>query len=342
MLINNLANRFQRFAVDEAVGSCELYKELSFQIAEDEEILEMCTYAQKGQPAPNLLFGAVHYLQLKGNSHGLKEFYQSLVDNPQPPKEAFPYFKDFCQKHRNEIISLLETKLVQTNEVRRCAYLYPAFCYIHEKVKRPLALIEIGTSAGLQLLFDHYQYSYETEEVFGDRKSDVFVTSEVRSEQPPFLYDTPPPVSYRFGLDLHINDLSDPEDELWLKALIWPDHSHRRDLFENASEYVKSNPLNLIEGDGVALLPGIVEQIPQESVICVFHTHVANQIPDEGKAQLVQTIDYIGEKRDIFHLYNNMYDAELHLDYIVGGDKTTETIGQTNGHGRWFEWRVTN
>ena len=46
--------------------------------------------------------------------------------------------------YREEIITLLQTKLVQTNEVRRCAYLYPSFSYIFNKVNKPLALIEMG------------------------------------------------------------------------------------------------------------------------------------------------------------------------------------------------------
>jgi hypothetical protein len=108
-----------------------------------------------------LFFGAVHYLLLKGADHPLKDFYPSIVSNPKSYEDSFEYFKDFCLTHRNEIESILKTKLVQTNEIRRCAYLYPIFCTIYEKVKKPLALIEIGTSAGLQLLWDKYSYSYD-------------------------------------------------------------------------------------------------------------------------------------------------------------------------------------
>lgn len=82
--------------------------------------------------------------------------------------------------YREEIITLLQTKLVQTNEVRRCAYLYPSFNYIFNKVNKPLALIEIGTSSGLQLFWDQYSYSYGTGESYGNINSNVHVTSEIR------------------------------------------------------------------------------------------------------------------------------------------------------------------
>ncbi len=144
-----ISNLFRNFSIKECKGSSDLYEYLSMKIAEDEEVLTLSSYAQVGQPVPNLLLGAVHYLLLAGKEHHLKTYYSSLVENADTNLDkAFEHFKDFCKEYREEIITLLQTKLVQTNEVRRCAYLYPSFCYIFNKVKKPLALIEIGTSSG--------------------------------------------------------------------------------------------------------------------------------------------------------------------------------------------------
>lgn len=338
MNIHKLSERFYHFA-DECKGSSELYEFLSLQIAKDEEVLRLSSYAQTGQPIPNLLFGAVHYLLLQGKKHILREYYSSLVDHPRPIETIFTPFKDFCQTYDKEIIKILQTKLVQTNEVRRCAYLYPAFCYMYEKVKRPLALIEIGTSAGLQLLFDKYSYSYGDKNVYGNVNSTLHITSRIITQQSPRFHQTAPPVTDRIGFDLHVNNVKDAEDYLWLKALIWPNHQERRELFEKAATYVKENQLQLIEGDGITLLPNVVEKISEASVICIFHTHVANQIPKDAKLKLVHMIKKIGMNRDVFHLYNNMFDGELHLDCFINGREAKKTIGKTDGHGRWFEWK---
>src|SRR5699024_11578698 len=91
---------------------------------------------------------------------------------------------------------------------------------------------------------------------------------------------------------------------------IWPEHRERLELLEHAAKCLKKNPVKLIEGDGVALLPEIIETIPKDSAICIFHTHVANQIPKESKTQLEENIKAIGRSRDVFHLYNNMWDGE--------------------------------
>ncbi|MEW9181002.1 DUF2332 domain-containing protein [Bacillus mycoides] len=330
-----IANLFRDFSANECKGSSVLYEYLSIKISEDEEVLTLASYAQPGQPVPNLLLGAVHYLLLKGKEHSLKNYYQSLVENTDINLEnAFYQFKDFCHVYREEIISLLQTKLVQTNEVRRCAYLYPSFCYIFNKVNKPLALIEIGTSAGLQLFWDQYRYSYGTEEMYGNRQSNVHLQSEIKGEKKPSFLKQSPPVMERIGLDLHVNNLNDEEDYLWLRALIWPEHKERLELFDQAATLVKEKSVQLIEGDGVALLPAIANQIREDAVICIFHTHVANQIPENVKHKLEKQIKEIGAKRDVFHLYNNMWDRDLHIDYYINGNEYCET----EGHGRWFSW----
>lgn len=336
-----ISNLFRNFSIKEGKGSSDLYEHLSLEISEDEEILTLASHAQLGQPTPNLLLGAVHYLLLKGNNHVLKQYYGSLVSAPEKNLEhAFQHFKDFCQIHREEIINILKTKLVQTNEVRRCTYLYPSFCYMFNKVNKPLALIEIGTSAGLQLFWDQYRYSYGTGEVFGNKDSKVHLKSEIKGENQPFFLQQSPPVVERIGLDLHINDLNNEEDYLWLRSLIWPEHKERLEMFDHAAACLKEQTVKLIEGDGVSLLSDIAEQIPEDSVICVFHTHVANQIPESVKHKLVEKVKEIGAKRDVFHLYNNMWDRDLHLDYFMNGKEYNETVGETDGHARWFSWRL--
>ncbi|WP_077325233.1 DUF2332 domain-containing protein [Virgibacillus siamensis] len=336
-----LSTRFQNFAQLECKESSDLYEFLSIKIAVDDELLALCAETAVGQPVPNLLFGSVHYLLLKGEDHPLKAYYPSIIDHPRKiDNETFSCFKDFCAQYSDAIVFLLKNKLVQTNEVRRCAYLYPIFAYIYRKAEKPLSLIEIGTSAGLQLLWDKYFYSYGTDEIAGDKYSDVHITSEIRGVNMPKIPPVSPPVASKTGLDLHVSDLRNPEDYLWLKALIWPEHRERLQLFEQAAECFKNNPVELIEGDGVELLPNVVESLPKDTVICIFHTHVANQLPNAVKQDLMEKVKKLGSSRDVFHLYNNMWDRQLHLDSFIDGVENTQIIGETDGHGRWFEWNV--
>lgn len=335
-----IALRFERFAINECKGSSELYEFLSWKIANDNELLEIASHARTGQPVPNLLFGAVQYLLLKGKQHPLKKYYEHDKINLKITEDAFHYFRDFCLLYKDEIISLLQNKYVQTNEVRRCSYLYPSFCFIYQKIRKPLSLIEIGTSAGLQLLWDKYCYDYGTNERFGNVDSDIEIKADIRGENKPFFLPTSPPVAERIGLDLHVNDVTNEEDYLWLRALIWPEHQERVALFDKASLYLKKQPVTLIEGDGIALLPHIIEQVPTDTAICIFHTHVANQLSKDAKEKLIDTIKDIGKERDVFHLYNNIWDAHLHLDYFIDSKEYNETVAETDAHARWFNWKL--
>jgi hypothetical protein len=337
MKSNDLSMKFRRFAIDECRKTSPLYEFLSLKIAEDAEMIQLASAARKGQPVPNLFFGAVHYLLLQGKLHQLGEFYPSISKNPEKPVNAYPAFVDFCQKYSGEIIDLLENKIVQTNEVRRCSYLYPVFSHIYQLTNKPLALIEIGTSAGLQLFLDRYSYSYGTGEVHGNPHSDVHLSSLIKGDKAALPEMGQFEVATRIGTDLHINDVRNTEDFLWLKALIWPEHLERRELFEKAASYVSNQTLSLIEGDGVEILRSLASEIPEDQVICVFHTHVANQMSVDTKGKLLEYIKEIGTRRPIFHVYNNIYDAKLHLDYHHGGKETLNTIGETDGHGRWFK-----
>ncbi|WZX99870.1 DUF2332 domain-containing protein [Bacillus sp. FSL W7-1360] len=341
MDINLLSKRFIVFANTECVSSSPLYASLSREIAKDHELLTLCMHVQTGQPVANLLFAAVQYTLNKYPDDTLYQYYPSFAQNPKAPESSFPAFKTFCLKYEEAIRPLLETKLVQTNEVRRCVYLYPTFSYIYQKTQKPLALIEIGTSAGLQLFWDRYHYAYPSIGHVGNTTSSVHLSADVhKGDLTSLISQDTPPVTTRIGLDLHINDPANDEDTAWLWALIWPEHHERRQLFEQAVAYVNNHrhELQLIEGNGVTLLADIAATIPQDTTLCVFHTHVANQMTKETRQQLLDTITHIGQARDIFHVYNNIFDDALRLDAIIAGQTYSEKIADTDAHGRFFSW----
>ncbi|MCT4778419.1 MULTISPECIES: DUF2332 domain-containing protein [Exiguobacterium] len=339
MPTDQIAQAFIKFAANECRGSSTLYELLSNEVATDVSILTLCERANPGQPIPNLLFGAVHYLLLSGHQHRLGDYYPSVSNEAKEvDQELFPSFQQFCATYETELVALLQTRLVQTNEVRRCAYLYPVFGMIYEHSKHTLALVEIGTSAGLQLLWDQYSYRYDNNEPVGNVTSSFEITAEVIGEGRPRLNLPLPPVRERIGFDLNIVELTDADEQLWLKALIWPEHVARLELFEQASALIGSQPMELIQGDGVRLLKPRVDSIDRDTIVCIFHTHVANQMSLETKYELLHQVDLIGENRDVCHIYNNVQDKLLHLDFITDGRKSEFVLAETDGHGRWFNW----
>ena len=352
-----LRNRFLQFGESECVDSSELYHHLSLAIAEDEELLSLAELSGNGQPIPNLFFGAIHYLLATLPGESLTRFYPSLATNAAGgPKDAFPAFRSFALSQREAIAELLTTRLVQTNEVRRCAYLFPSMMYAARWFKgRPLALIEIGTSAGLNLLWDKYSYRYGDRERLGAPDSPVLICSDFRGELSDSLNDPLPEISHRIGLDLNIVDARVPDEAAWLQALIWPEHHQRRAILAAALQHMTAFQLDLREGDGFSNLTELAGELTKESVTCIYHTHVANQVSKQIQKTFLSELAELGRDRDLIHLFNNIDPSlylpdhspnssgfNLHLTVYRDGIANEIPLATTDGHARWFDWLPTD
>jgi len=130
---------------------------------------------------------------------------QSLGGTPVWPDTA-DAFADVIERHAAEIRPRLDTQ-VQTNEVRRCAALLGGFLAAARSAKRPLRLLEIGSSAGLLLFWDRYRYALGPH-AWGDPASPLLLDAEWRGA-PPDL-DAPVRIASRRGCDLYPLDIRDP------------------------------------------------------------------------------------------------------------------------------------
>ena len=340
--LEELAQRFVWFAKYDCQRSSPLYEHLSLHIARDPEILELATYARPGQPVPNLLFGAVQYLLLQGVQHPLAAFYSSIPASSSKQADPYPLFRSFCFAHWEEIQQLLATHLVQTNEVRRCACLLPAFELVARRTqRRPLSLIEIGASAGLNLLWDHYGYDYGEGQHCGDEQTSVQLHCTLRGDKRPVLPATFPPVASRVGIDLNPIDVNDPAATLWLRALIWPEHDKRVQLLTNALAVARQHTPTVLAGDALALLPDVMAAIPAETTLCLYHTFVINQFSPTAREQLAALFAHEATKRNLYVVSIAWQVGELLMLSLISyedGIKTEKALAHCSGHARWMEW----
>ncbi|MGH2598617.1 MAG: DUF2332 domain-containing protein [Dehalococcoidia bacterium] len=340
-----LARRFERFARLECHGSSPLYERLSLGIAADPDLLALAARARAGQPTPNLFVGAVHALLLGGVQHPLARFYPSLTPDPDREGDPYPSFRNFCLDHAEQIRALIATRLVQTNEVRRCALLLPAFAVVAQRTEdRPPAVVEVGASAGLNLLWDRYTYDYGDGAVAGDPFSPVRITCAVRGPHRPPVPVVMPRVVARIGIDLNPIDVRDADAVAWLRALIWPEHSERATLLAQAIAMVQAEPPSLIAGDALAVLPGVLDGVPEDAALCVVHTHTLNQFSSEAWERFTALIDAYGARRDLYRisiadLFGEGDDPLLGLVTYENGVKQEQVLAACDAHGRWIAWR---
>jgi hypothetical protein len=342
LTLETLAQRFEHFATDETVASSPFYTRLSHGIAKDPPVLELAGHTQPGQPVPNMLFGAVHMLLLKGYSHALADYYPSLHPVNILQDDPYPVFRDFCLQYRAEIIPILQTRLVQTNEVRRCACWLPAFGLVANLARRPLYLVEIGPSAGLNLLWDNWGYDYGEYGRYGNLASPLQLTCQVQGALSPPFPATLPEISGRIGIDLNPLDVTNPEDVLWLKALVWPEHHHRAQVLQTALALAKATPPPLLRGSALDLLPQVLANADNNAAICIYHSFTLNQFSPEMREQLYAIIAAKAQTAPVYLLgleSRRGLHPQVSLDIFYAGQRDQQILARCHAHGEWLEWQ---
>ena len=224
---------------------------------------------------------------------------------------------------------------MQTNEVGRCSHLMPAFGAVALETGRSLALIDIGAGAGLNLLWDRFDYRYSNGASFGSGRSPVCIECESRGQMPqiPARF---PAVSFSVGVDLQPIDLRDDAQYRWLEALIWPEHSDRTALLANAREIWLQQPPRVQAGDALEMLPILIAEAPADSALCVFHCHALNQFPVQARDSFRGLLRSAAQSRPIFHVSSEGERMEV---VRMEGDRLTTLLSVSrSSHGRWIQW----
>src|ERR1043166_8704703 len=214
-----LAERYRRFAANEARGSSPLYEHLALHVAGSAGILDFLLSLPAERRQPNLLLAAVRH----------------AVRVPHDGGEL----ERFIRAHRPDIVRVMLSRATQTNEPARCAVMLPLLA----RLPQPLALIEVGASAGLCLLPDRYGYDYGRRRIAG---RPVFPCHASAATPLP---DRQPEIVWRAGLDLNPIDLADGNQLAWLRTLVWPEQTERLARLDAAIAVARRDPPRLMRGD---------------------------------------------------------------------------------------------
>jgi hypothetical protein len=365
----SLPDHFRGFAATVERDGGSTYPAICRSVADDERVLSILTGAPLAQRRPLLLLAAVHFLLLSGTEHPLAEYYDTVaqvrgVPYEPPNGDAGTAFTAFCQSYRRELEQLIATRTTQTNEVGRCSALLPGLCDIASRYewKVPLALLDLGTSAGLNLLFDDYSYTYRSASddgvlTAGPKGSAVSIECTARDD----LHALPelrlPPLSERVGLDLSPVDPFSEDAALWLLACQWPDNAVRFDRLRAALANVRASddPPRLEQGDMVHDLPRIAATIGGTTPLVVFHSWVAAYLDEEQQQTLAAEVRALGGTRPVHHLYcESPFETpglptppspvlregpDLATTLVhIGPEGEPERLADTHPHGYWIRW----
>lgn len=328
-------------------GKSELYETLCSTVVENEDLHELVGKIEADN-RPYVFFAAIHFLVLEEPKCPLAEFYPSISRNPKDPgKEALEkIFREFCTENFKRIKELAESRKVQTNEVRRCAVLLPGIAYTDARTEEPLSLIELGSSAGLNLLWDKYRYLYS--------EQDLGSNSALKLECDPVegnlsIPDSMPQIEERIGVDINPLDVTSSDDKRWLKALTWPEHVERRKRLEKAIDVARSQPPEIVKGDICEELPEIVTGLTDP--VLVYCTQVLWALPPEKIEEFLEVIEEISRDREIYFLFGERggiewitgerdvdEEPEVWLEWSDNPSEGFQKLGSYDVHGEWLKW----
>jgi hypothetical protein len=235
-------------------GYSPLYERIAEVVARDQPVLDLVRASPPEAHLPPALLGAVHYLLLDGLDHPLADVYAG-----RSAADPAPLFLEVCHTHRDEVSELLAFRRVQTNDCGRSALIGPGLTWIADRIDGPFALIDVGASAGLNLLCDRYRLDYGDHGTTGPADSPVLVTCDVVAGDPPIADRLPAPVS-RVGIDRSPVDLGDPADARWLLACVWPD-TGRLDRTGASIRLAQADLPTVLEGDAADRLPSVLDHL---------------------------------------------------------------------------------
>jgi hypothetical protein len=250
----DIAARYARFANTETRGRSPLYEALARGVAADRDVIGFLETLPREKQQPNLLFAAVRHL------FGMPADWNG--------------FRGTLLAHREAVAAVMRSRSTQTNEPARCATLLPLLA----QLPPPLALIEVGASAGLCLLPDRYGYDYGRVRLAGE----PMLRCAVNDATP--IPASLPQIVWRAGLDLNPLDLSDAGQVAWLETLVWPEQTERLADLRGAIKVAAAFKPRIVQGDLLGdSLVRLCDEAPKDATLVIFHTAALAYVLDLGE-----------------------------------------------------------
>ena len=364
-MLLDLGRFFRRFADVEAPNS-PLYQSICRAVADAPDVAGMLNVAPEMERRPNLLLAAVHDILLEQRQgkirspaeRALRPFYPTISAQPIPPgEEAGAAFVKFCRTARRELEALIATRTTQTNEVGRSSLLWPVLSALSHDVDG-VRLVEVGASAGLNLLLDRWAYCDAEDRPLpgGDPMSPVRLRTRHLGARPG---DSTLKIASRVGLDRSPIDVTDSDAARWLLACMWPDELDRFRRTEAAVALAAQTPPRLIRGDAVADL-GLITAGATDGHLTIVTTWMLTYLEPAARSAFVAALDGLGAQSDLTWVIaeSPMYSPELpwpegsterspkgetllvEVRYRDGA-RTVRTHARAHPHGRWIDWIAT-
>ena len=293
---------------------------------------------------PLRLAGALHALALSGDNARLAGHYPSVTAaSPEIDRPALRAAILASLAERADIVRAFIASPPQTNEVGRSAVLLGGFLRIAATTGLPLRLLEVGASAGLNLLWDRFRYHVGTAR-WGDQASPVLLAPEWSGPTPPVA--EPLRVAERRGCDIAPIDLEDPAQRLRLRSYVWADQTERLRRLDGAMTLARAAGTRVERADAADWVEARTRERAEGRVTVLYHSIMWQYLPPATRAAVTKTMKRAGERADAaaplawlrFEPDDRQGPPDLRL--TTWPDRRDERLATAQAHGGQMTWLV--
>jgi hypothetical protein len=229
----------------------------------------------------------------------------------------------------------------QTNETQRSAVLLGGYAEVARRTALPLALREIGASAGLNLLWDRFGYRLGPQR-WGDAASPVQISADWRGNA--LLLPASIAVADRRANDLQPIDAGDAQAALRLRAYVWPDQPERAARLAGALRLAQTLRPAVDAGDAADWVERQLAAPTPGAATVLVHSIVWQYLPAATRARIEAAVQAAGARASAaaplawlrMEFFAHGAAAELRLALWPGGAETT--LARAHPHGAWADW----
>lgn len=301
-------------------------------------VREICAGWEDSAPADVVqlrFLGSMHRLVLTGQADSLVPYYRNLGGS-RPPEDAWKYAADVVSEYRETIRADLAVA-PQTNEIGRCSALVLALYHAAAAAgSSRLRLLEVGASAGLNLLVDSYRVVFGDDAAWGPPDAPVRITPEVDGRVEATLVN----IVDRRGCDPDPIDPTTSDGRLRLRSFVWPDHVDRFRRLDGALEAAHKHPAPVDRaGASSWLREQLAEQAGDDVVTVVWHSVVWQYLKPDERSEVEAVLAAGSRRHRLVHVAmepaDPRYAVPIRLTATTydAGDPRTVLLADVHPHG---------
>ena len=345
-----------------------LYAALCGVAAEDARALALLAEAPPEQRKVNLLLAALHERVLAGAAPELAAYYRSAGGGREPDAGLGVALSACLDREWPALLQRLRHGATQTNEVARCAAIWPALGEVARTTGgRHLALLDLGCSAGLNLVVDQVALRYRTDDGLVHERGPASDGRRVEIDAR-WVGATPLPeaadwqLTLRHGLDPAPIDPRDADGLRWLQACLWPHDAARRERLARAAAQVAALPVSIVQADDcIAALEPWLAGLPAGTQPVLLTSWVLYYFGEAELARLRAAVDRLTLSHGLVWICGELPALSAQqatpppppalppgeaassatlwtLRHRQAGHVAERILGWSHPHGRWVAW----